>query len=66
MAAYLAGQVPVAYVEPVGIGDALPLAPIFLSDSELDYVPAPLEETYNQAWAVYPEFLKEIMESSGA
>jgi len=66
VAAYLAGQIPVAYVEPVGVGDVLPSAPVFLSDSELDYIPAPLEETYDQAWAVYPEFLKAIMESPSA
>jgi len=64
--AYLASQIPVAYVESVGVGDALPSAPVFLSDSELDYISAPLEETYNLAWAVYPEFLKEIMASPGA
>jgi hypothetical protein len=66
VAAYLGGEAPMAFVDFVGMGDALPSAPIFLSDSELDYVPAPLEETYNQAWAVYPEDLKEIMQAQPA
>jgi len=42
--------------------DVLPSAPIFLT-GDVDYVPCPLEATYNQAWAVYPRFLKELMES---
>src|SRR2546421_62415 len=31
VASYLAGEIPTAYVEPVGVGDALPSLPIFLS-----------------------------------
>jgi hypothetical protein len=60
VAAYLAGESPTAYVEPVGLGDELPSLPIFLSEDY--YVPAPLESTYQQAWAVFPAMLKELME----
>jgi hypothetical protein len=61
VASYLAAEIPTAYVEPVGVGDPLPSLPIFLSEEE--YVPAPLETTYSQAWAVYPALLKEFVES---
>jgi hypothetical protein len=35
------------------------LRPIFLCEDY--YVPAPLESTYQQAWAVFPALLKELM-----
>jgi hypothetical protein len=59
VASYLGGDLPTAYVEPLGVGDRLPSLPIFLSDAY--YVPAPLEETYLQAWEVFPAMLKGIM-----
>jgi hypothetical protein len=62
VASYLAGDVPTAYVESVGFGDPLPSLPIFLSDSETDYIPAPLEATYQEAWAGFPAMLKELIE----
>ena len=59
VASYVGGDLPVAYVASIGVGDPLPAAPIFLSE---DYhVPAPLEDTYAQAWAVFPALLKELM-----
>lgn len=63
VASYLGGDVPTAYVEPVGIGDALPSLPIFLSETR--YIPAPLETTYQEAWANFPSILKEIIEPNG-
>jgi hypothetical protein len=60
VASYLGGDMLTAYVEPVGIGDALPSLPIFLSEDR--YVPAPLEATYEAAWAVFPAMLKELIE----
>jgi hypothetical protein len=60
VASYLGGDIPTAYVESVGIGDALPSLPIFLSETR--YIPAPLEATYQEAWAVFPAMLKEIVE----
>ena len=62
VASYLGGDMPAAYVESVGVGDVLPSMPVFLADSELYYVPAPLESTYAQAWDVYPRLLKELIE----
>jgi hypothetical protein len=59
-ASYLGGDIPTAYVESVGIGDPLPALPIFLSETR--YIPAPLEATYQEAWAVFPTLLKELIE----
>lgn len=52
LAAYSAGQVPRAYVEPVGVGDALPEMPLFLGPET--YVSLPLEETYDAAFHAVP------------
>ena len=60
VASYIGGDIPTAYVESVGIGDALPSLPIFLSETR--YIPAPLEATYQEAWAVFPAMLKELIE----
>jgi hypothetical protein len=62
VASYLSGDFPTAYVDSVGLGDVLPSSPIFLSETR--YIPAPLESTYSRAWAAYPAFLKEIMDSA--
>jgi hypothetical protein len=59
VASYIGGDLPTAYVESVGVGDPLPSLPIFLSETR--YIPAPLEATYQQAWAVFPALLKELM-----
>jgi len=61
VASYIGGDMPTAYVEPVGVGDVLPSLPIFLSETR--YVPAPLESTYLQAWDFFPTALKELMEA---
>jgi hypothetical protein len=60
VASYIGGDIPTAYVESIGIGDPLPSLPIFLSETR--YVPAPLETTYQEAWAVFPAMLKELLE----
>jgi hypothetical protein len=60
VASYIGGDIPTAYVESVGVGDDLPSLPIFLSDSR--YILTPLEVTYQQAWAVFPAILKEIID----
>ena len=66
VAAYLGGPTPAYYVEPVAVSDPLPSLPIFLSDNEYEYIPAPLEDTYSRTWAAYPDYLKEIMEGPPA
>ena len=63
VASYLGGDIPTAYVESVGVGDTLPSLPIFLSETR--YIPAPLETTYQEAWAVFPDMLKELIEPTG-
>jgi hypothetical protein len=60
VASYKGGDIPEAYVESLGIGDPLPPSPIFLSETR--YIPGPLEATYEQAWAVFPAMLKELIE----
>ena len=57
--AYFSGEQPTAYLECFGVGDVLPNLPIFLD--EYEHIPAPLEETYMQAWEDFPEFLKDVM-----
>ncbi len=59
LAAYSAGAVKTAYVEPVAVGDVLPEMPLFL-EPEI-YVPAPLEATYQTTWSVFPGALKELL-----
>jgi hypothetical protein len=59
---YIGGDLPTAYVESVGVGDYLPAIPLFLTED--DYVPCPLDATYDEAWRVYPAVLKEILVSS--
>jgi Protein of unknown function (DUF4058) len=57
---YEAEPPPSAYVEPVAIGDVLPDMPIFLGPG--NYIPAPLEATYQTAWAFFPAPLKRLLE----
>jgi hypothetical protein len=63
VASYVGGDLPTAYVESVGVGDRLPAIPLFLTES--DYVPCPLDATYEQTWAVYPAMLKDVLEPRG-
>jgi hypothetical protein len=58
--AYRAIPTKVAYVEPVAVGDPLPSLPIYLT--EADYILAPLEETYQTSWAVFPTDFKDLLE----
>jgi hypothetical protein len=60
IASYIGGDLPTAYVESVGVGDRLPAIPLFLT--EYDYVPCPLDATYEEAWRVFPAMLKQIVE----
>jgi hypothetical protein len=63
LASYDAGPPPIAYAEFVSVGDALPPMPIFLKP-EL-YVPAPLEESYESAWAHFPAPMKRLLKPDG-
>jgi hypothetical protein len=64
LVSYDAGPPRVAYVEWVGVGDVLPAMSIFLKPGI--YVPAPLEATYQTAWATFPVQLKGLLESAPA
>ncbi len=64
LAAYDAGPPPVAYVEPIAVGEALPDMPIFLKPDF--YVPAPLEETYRTTWdEFFPAPMKRLLGRDG-
>jgi hypothetical protein len=59
LAAYSAGDVKVACVEPVAVGDVLPEMPLYLEPER--YIPAPLESTYLITWNACPTALKEAV-----
>jgi len=59
LASYVAAAMPEGYIEPVGIGDALPEMPIFLTSGS--YVPVPLEETYQRAWEAVPAYWRDVI-----
>jgi hypothetical protein len=60
LAAYSAGDVIRAFVEPVGVGDRLPDMPIFLEPDR--YGPCPLETTYQASWDLFPRALRAPLE----
>lgn len=60
VAAYVAGNETVAYVQPVAVGDTLPDMPVFLTSQY--YVLCPLEAAYQTAWEQVPRPLKEPLE----
>lgn len=62
LAAYSAGPVPEAYVEPAAVGDRLAKMPLFLAPGE--YVNVPLEASYQAAWAEVPERWQEVVAAS--
>lgn len=60
---YFAGSEPAAFVEPLALGQSLPPLPLFLGSDELEYVPCPLEETYQSTWASLPQVLRDAVEN---
>ena len=60
LAAYVASQPCLAYVEPVGVGEAMPDMPAYLTEDA--YVPVPLEATYQATWASCPEDFRAVVE----
>jgi len=59
LAAYMAGLVPEAFVEPVAVGDDLPEMPLFLQTGR--YIPLPLQPTYQSAWEAVPDVWREVV-----
>lgn len=62
LAAYNAGEIPRAFVQPVAVGDRLATMPLFLS-SEI-YVNVPLEETYEAAYRSVPKRWRTVLETA--
>jgi hypothetical protein len=61
LAAYSAGLVKTAYVEPVAVGDELPEMPLFLDPDS--YVKVPLEATYQASWRAVPRRWRSVLEA---
>jgi hypothetical protein len=59
LAAYIGGPCPEAFVEPTAVGAALPPMPLFYLPDE--YVPVPLEATYQAAWEAVPAFWRNVL-----
>jgi len=65
LASYSAGDVKVACVEPVAVGDPLPDMPLFIEPER--YVTAPLEATYDLTWNACPApFREAVIADAGA
>jgi hypothetical protein len=63
LASYMAASedtIPKAFVEPIALGETLPVMPLFLWPGR--YINVELEATYQGAWAVYPAPLKPKIE----
>jgi hypothetical protein len=58
--AYHAAEVKQAYIEPTAVGQALPDMPLFLKPGL--YVPVPLEQTYQEAFAAVPRRRREVLQ----
>ena len=57
--AYVGGAGSEAFIEPVGVGDALPDMPLFLTPEV--YVSVPLEAMYQSAWGAMPAFWRDVL-----
>jgi hypothetical protein len=60
VAAYESGPPTRAYVEPLAVGDPLPDMPLFLEPRE--WIPTPLNRSYETTWETLPGPLKEMVE----
>jgi hypothetical protein len=65
LAAYSAGPVKTAYVEPVAVGRPLRAMPLFLTRDGVGYVEVPLEATYTAAYAATPQRYRRMLEGVG-
>jgi hypothetical protein len=60
LASYRAGPRTSAYVEPIGVGQALPAMPLFLDEAW--YVNVPLEPSYAEAYQTIAERWRRVIE----
>lgn len=61
LASYEMGQVRAAYVEPIGVGEALPSMPLFLAAGL--HLKVPLEATYSAVFQACPEEMRRAVET---
>jgi hypothetical protein len=60
--AYIGGPYPEVFIEPTAVRTALPEMPLFLTPD--NYVPVPLEATYQSAWEAIPSFWPDVLAGS--
>jgi hypothetical protein len=63
-ASYTGGPGPFAFVEPLAVGDRLVDMPLCLTIEE--YVPVPLEATYEAAFAAVPDYWQDVLTGPGS
>jgi hypothetical protein len=61
LVSYEAGIAGAAYIEPIGVGDALPDMPLCLATEF--HIPVPLESTYQATWDAAPAELRQAVET---
>jgi hypothetical protein len=57
--AYIGGPCPEVFIEPTTVGTPLPEMPLFLTPD--NYVPVPLQATYQSAWEAMPSFWRDVL-----
>jgi hypothetical protein len=63
LVAYECGLTTRAYIEPVAVGEVLPVMPLFLEPGH--WVDVPLEATYRTAYAVLPRRWRRVLDAPG-
>lgn len=61
LASYVNGYCPEVFIEPTAVGTTLTDMPLFLTQQE--YVPVPLEATYQMAWNACPQMMRQAVET---
>jgi hypothetical protein len=61
LASYLADDEVEAFLDPMSVGDSIPVAPLFLTTDH--YINLPLEPSYMSAYATVPARWRDVLES---
>jgi hypothetical protein len=64
LGSYVAGMLPVAYVEHLAVGRDLVEMPLFLTPDR--YINVPLDPSYQSAWNGLPRYWREVLEGRRA
>jgi hypothetical protein len=56
---YIGSARPEAFLEPLAVRDPLPEMPLFLTPDE--YIPMPIERTYQAAWEAVPAYWRDAL-----